>query len=218
MSPIVVSAIIFLCIFGSAMLGMWLHSVLPEHHLNDDTKDVVKLGVGLIGTMAALLLGLLVASAKSSYDARSSELTQVAANTILLDRALAHYGPETREARGLVKVVTARTIDQVWSKNGSAGALPSREVGGVLFDKVQELVPHSDAQRAVQSQAESIMVNIGQTRLLLFAQSASTISTPFLVVVVFWLSVLFVSFGLFAPRNATAIITLLIAAISVSGA
>jgi len=218
MSPVDVSAVIFLCIFGSALLGMWLHKVLPEEHLNNETKDLVKLGVALIGTMAALLLGLLVASAKSSYDVRSSELTQVAANTILLDRALAHYGPETRELRGLVKIVTARTIDQVWSEKGSAGVLPSREVGGVLFDKVQELIPRSDAQRAIQSQAESIMVSIGQARLLLFAQSESSISTPFLVVVVFWLSVLFVSFGLFAPRNGTAIATLLIAAVSVAGA
>ena len=218
MSPVEVSTIIFFCIFGSALLGMWLSGVLPQHHLNADTKDLVKLGVGLIGTMAALLLGLLVASAKSSYDARSSELTQLAANTILLDRALAHYGPETREVRGILKVVTTRTIDQVWSQAGSAGALPSQESGGALFDKVQALVPHSGAQRAIQSQVQSIMISIGQTRLLLFAQSASSISTPFLVVVVFWLSMLFVSFGLFAPRNGTAIATLMIAAISVAGA
>jgi hypothetical protein len=218
MSPIQVSAIIFFCIFGSALLGMWLNGILPEDHLNADTKDLIKLGVGLIGTMAALLLGLLVASAKSSYDARSSELTQLAANTILLDRALAHYGPETSGTRGILKIVTTRTIDQIWSQAGSAGALPSREAGGVLFDKVQELVPRSDAQCVLQSQAESIIISMGQTRLLLFAQSASSISIPFLVVVVFWLSVLFVSFGLFAPHNATATVTLLIAAISVAGA
>jgi len=166
--------------------------------------------------MAALLLGLLVASAKSSYDARSSELTQLAANTILLDRALAHYGPETGEIRQILKIVTARTIDQVWQKNG--GELPSQTGGGVLFDKVQELVPHSDSQRAIQSQAQSIMISSGQTRLLMFAQSSNSISTPFLVIVVFWLSMLFVSFGLFAPRNGTAITTLVIAAISVAGA
>jgi hypothetical protein len=88
----------------------------------------------------------------------------------------------------------------------------------VLFDKLQELVPRSDAQRALQSQAQSIMISIGRTRLLLFAQSGSSISKPFLVVVVFWLSMLFVSFGLFAPRNGTAIATLLIAALSVAGA
>jgi hypothetical protein len=77
-SPIEISSIIFLCIFGSAMLGMWLRGVLPQHHLDAETKDLVKLGVGLIGTMAALLLGLLVASAKSSYDTRRSEVSQMA--------------------------------------------------------------------------------------------------------------------------------------------
>jgi hypothetical protein len=217
-SAVEVSSIIFSCIFGGAMLGMWLRSVLPEHHLDAETKDLMKLGIGLIGTMAALLLGLLVASAKSSYDTRSSEVTQLAANVILLDRALAHYGPATGEIRGILKIATARMIDQFWSEQGTQGELPSQAVGNVVYDKIQELAPHSDAQRALQSQAESIMINFGQTRLLLFAQSGTSISTPFLVVVVFWVSTLFVSFGLFAPRNATAFVTLLIAALSVAGA
>lgn len=214
--PVEISAIIFFCIFAGALLGMWLANVLPAHHLNNETKDLVKLGVGLIGTMAALLLGLLVASAKSSYDARSSELTQMAANVVLLDRALAHYGSATAEARGTLKVAITRTIDDVWHENGGSG-LPARPLG-VVFDKVQELNPRSDAQRTIQSQAESIMINFAQERLLLFAQSGSSISTPFLVIVVFWLTVLFVSFGLFAPRNATAIVTLFVAALSVAGA
>jgi Protein of unknown function (DUF4239) len=200
------------------MLGMWLRSVLPEHQLDAETKDLVKLGVGLIGTMAALLLGLLVASAKSSYDSRSTEVTQLAANVILLDRALAHYGPATGEIRGILKIATSRMIDQFWSEQGTQGELPSQAAGNVVYDKIQELVPRSDGQRALQSQAESILINFAQTRLLLFAQSGTSISTPFLVVVVFWLSMLFVSFGLFAPRNATAIVTLLVAALSVAGA
>jgi Protein of unknown function (DUF4239) len=217
-SPIQVSAIIFLCIFGSAILGVWLHSVLPERLLDADTKDVVKLGVGLVGTMAALLLSLLVASAKSSYDTRSTEVTQMAANVVLLDRVLAHYGPATGQIRSILKIAIARLIDQVWSKEGKEDTLPSQAAGNVVYDKIQELEPHSDGQRALQSQAESVMVSFAQTRLLLFAQSGSSISRPFLVVVVFWLSMLFVSFGLFAPRNATAIVTLFVAAISVAGA
>lgn len=116
MSSIQASIVIFFCIFAGALIGMWLRSVLPPQHLSDETKDLVKLGAGLIGTMAALLLGLLVASAKSSYDARRTELTQIAANTILLDRALAHYGPTTAEARGTLKIAIARMIDQVGRK------------------------------------------------------------------------------------------------------
>ena len=220
MNPVEVRAIIFCCIFGGALLGMWLSHVLPEHNLYAETKDLVKLGVGLIGTMAALLLGLLVASAKSAYDARSSELTEMAANTILLDRALAHYGYTTTEVRGILKIAVGRMIDQVWGKDGTDGdvLISSSQPLGVVFDKIQGLAPRSDAQRAIQSQAESITVNLRQERLLLFAQSGSSISIPFLGVVVFWLTVLFVSFGLFAPRNPTAIATLFVVAISVAGA
>jgi hypothetical protein len=162
---------------------------------------------------------MLIASAKSSFDARKSELFQMAANAILLDRALAHYGSETGEIRGILKVAVARMIDQVWPKDSTGkGGLSSQSGGEVIYDRVQELVPHTDAQRAIQSQAESLVINLGQTRWLLFEQSGRAISTPFLVVVVFWLSTLFVSFGLFAPRNATAIATLLVIAISVAGA
>jgi hypothetical protein len=219
MSPIEITATIFACVFGSAMLGMWLRGVLPEHHLSPETKDVVKLGVGLIGTMAALLLGLLVASAKGSYDSRGSELTQMAANVILLDRVLAHYGPETAQIRGMLKTAVAQIIAQAWPASGKReGGLDAQTNREVLFDRLQELAPRSDAQRALQSQAESIAMSVGQQRWLLFAQGGSSISTPFLVVVVFWLSVLFVSFGLFAPRNATALVTLLVSALSVAGA
>ncbi len=142
MDPIQVSAIIFFCIFGGAVLGSWLRGVLPQHHLDGETKDLIKLGVGLIGTMAAMLLGLLVASAKSSYDARRSELTQMAANTILLDRALAHYGPETGAARVSLKTTVAGILDGIWGKDGKdRGATAPQTRNEILFDRIQELVP-----------------------------------------------------------------------------
>jgi hypothetical protein len=215
--PTELSVIIFFCIFSGAMIGMALRAVLPEHHLNTETRELVKLGVGLIGTMAALLLGLLVASAKSSYDARGSEVNQMAANVILLDRALAHYGPGAGELRGMLKTAMVQLIDQIWSKEGDKPFLP-QGTGNILYDKIAELTPQTDAQRELKAQAQSILVNFGQTRLLLYAQSGTSISTPFLVVVVFWLATLFVSFGLFAPHNGTAVVTLLVAAISVAGA
>jgi hypothetical protein len=197
------------------MLGMWLRGVLPQHHLDAETKDLIKLGVALIGTMAAMLLGLLVASAKSAYDARRSELTQMAADTILVDRVLAHYGPETGEARGLLKASVVGMLDRIWGNKDEGAPQIQNEI---LFDKLLELVPQNDSQSAIKSQVESMAFNLGQTRWLLFEQSGSSISTPFLVVVVFWLSTLFVSFGLFAPRNATAFFTLFISALSVAGA
>ena len=133
MNPIEISAIIFCCIFGGALLGIWLRHALPERHFDAETKDLVKLGVGLIGTMAALLLGLLVASAKSAYDARSNELMQMAANTVLLDRALVHYGPPAVPIRAVLKIAIARMIDQVWGKEATdANALPASQPLGVV--------------------------------------------------------------------------------------
>jgi len=223
-SPLEITVIIFFCMFGGAMFGIWLRGVLPKEHLDAETKDLVKLGMGLIGTMTALLLGLLIASAKSSFDAHNNELTQMAANIIVLDRTLTHYGPETREIRGVLRQAVIRTIGQIWPKDSEAGGglgpggLGTQTGGEVIYDKIQELGPRTEAQRAIQSQAESLMINLAQTRWLLFAQSARAISTPFLIVVVFWLSMLFVSFGLFAPLNATAIATLLVIAISSAGA
>jgi hypothetical protein len=219
MSPIEISLVIFACVFGGAVAGMWLRTVLPEHHLNAESKSVVTLSVGLIGTMAALVLGLLVASAKSSYDTHSSELTQMAANVIMLDRVLAHYGNETTEIRGLLKAAVTRTIAQIWSKEGIERVVFAAPVNReILFDKIEELAPHNDAQRLFQSQAESMAISLGQTRWLLFEQTGTSIATPFLVVMVFWLGVLFLSFGLFAPFNATTLITLLVSAMSVAAA
>jgi hypothetical protein len=218
MTPIETSTLIFGCVFAGALIGMWLRSVLPEHHLGNDTKDLVKLGVGLIGTMTALVLGLLVASAESSYSTQSAELTQMAANIILLDRMLAHYGPDAADARATLKVAVARNLDQIWPKDGVERSSSSRPNNDVMFDKLMELTPHSDNQRALQAEAESTAISLGQTRWLLFEQNGMRVSKPFLVVVVFWLSILFVSFGLFAPRNATATTTLIVSAISVAGA
>jgi hypothetical protein len=122
MSSITISLIVFTCVFGGALLGIFLHAVLPQHHLSNETKDIVKLGMGLVGTMAALVLGLLVASAKGSYDNQSAELTQMSANIALLDRALALYGPETKETRAVLHGVVARILDQMCLK--MAPALP----------------------------------------------------------------------------------------------
>jgi hypothetical protein len=174
MGPVEISAIVFACVFGGSILGMLLRPILPEHHLNAEAKDVIKLGVGLIGTMTALVLGLLVASAKGAYDTRRAELTQMAANTILLDRVLAHYGPETAEVRGLLKLAVAGMIDQIWARSGGTNVSPPA-LREVLFDKLQELVPRTDAQRAIQQQAETMAISIGQTRWLLFEQSGSSI-------------------------------------------
>jgi hypothetical protein len=220
MNSIAVSLIVFTCVFGGALLGMLLRAVLPEHHLGSDSKDIVKLGMGLVGTMAALVLGLLVASAKGSYDVQGSELTQLSANVVLLDRVLAHYGPETKESRDLLRGFVARLVDRMWSKERarSTPADPSSAHGEALFEKIQGLSPKDERQRWLQAEALNIVTVLGQTRWSMYEQGTTSVSLPLLVVLVLWLTLILGSFGLFAPANATVITSLCLSALSVSGA
>ena len=199
---------------------MFVHNALPEEHLSSDSKDVVKLGIALIATMSALVLSLLVASAKSAFDTRSSQLVEASADMILLDRALARYGPETKEARSLLQRSVAATIDRFWPAEGAKHIAidPGASPVEALYDKIEALSPQSDAQRSMQSQALTLAGAVARTRLLLFEHLGTSIPVPFLVVLVFWLCIIFASFGLFAPRNATVIAVLCVCALSVAGA
>ena len=219
-NSIALSFVVFAFVFGGVLVGMLLHSVLPHHHLDSESKDIVKLGTGLVGTMAALILGLLVASAKGSYDAESAALTQMSANIDLLDRILALYGPETKDARVLLQGAVSRILDQMWSQDDSTSVqlAPPASGGEALFERIQALTPATEAQRALQAQALSIAMDVGKTRWLMYEQARSSVSLPLLIVVVIWLTVIFVSFGLFAPFNATVVSSLVVAALSVSGA
>lgn len=217
MNFIAIRLIVLACVFGAALIGMFLRAVLPEQHLSADSKDTVRLGIGVISTMAALVLGLLVASAKNFYDAQSSELTQMSANVILLDRVLAHYGPEAKEARDLLRGAVARTLNLIWHQDHSE-MVPTAAGGEVLYDKIQALSPKNDAQHALQAQASSMAIDLGKLRWLMFEQGSTSISLPLLWMLVFWLVIVFTSFGLFAPSNPTVIATLFLCALSVSGA
>ena len=220
MSPVSIGWIVFACVFGGALIGMALRLILPEHHLSADSKDVIKMGTGLTATMAALVLALLIASAKSSYDAQRNEVTQIAANVILLDRGLAHYGPETKGARDLLRSYAAQTLDQLWRKNDASTMEiePTSALGTKFYDNVEELSAQNEVQRSIKVQAQKMTIELGQTRWLLFEQGGSSIPMPFLVLLVFWVTIIFLSFGLFAPPNATVVAALFLCALSVSGA
>jgi hypothetical protein len=220
MSSIAISLIAFACVFGAALLGIFLRPIMPEHHLSADSKEAVKLAMGLVATMSALVLGLLVSSAKSFYDTQSAEVTEMSAKVVSLDRVLAIYGLETREARDMLRVAVVDNLNRVWPQERtrtSQVAAPTAGAEGVL-GKVQALSPKDDKQRSLQAQAVSIAIGVGQTRWLMYEQGAASVSKPMLVVLVFWLTVLFFSFGLFAPRNATVTTALFVSGLSVSGA
>jgi uncharacterized protein DUF4239 len=215
-----VAWIIFACAFGGSLFGMLLRATLPDHHLSDESKDVIKLACALIATMTALVLGLLIASAKGRYDQAQTEVIDLSANILLLDSLLAHYGPETKDIRAMLHDVLAGSVDRIWVQDNGASAHPrpiSAEADEVI-DRIEQLKPANDTQRALQADCRSQIATLVRTRMLLFEQTSSSIPFPFLVVVVFWLTILFISFGLFAPFNTTVIGTLLVCAMSVAGA
>jgi len=220
MHSLAVSLLVFVVVFGSAMVGLLLRTLLPKQHLSAESKKVIQLGIGLVGTMSALVLGLLVASAKGSFDAQSTEITQASANVILLDRLLAHYGPETKEIREGLRTTVARFLDVLWSEDAHGPAQLGAESTGneVLYEKIHNLSPQNDRQRRIQSQSADVVMNLALTRWLLFEQGALSVSRPMLIIMVFWLAIIFTSWGLFAPPNATVIATLVVAALSVSSA
>jgi len=222
MSAWAVGLITLVCVFGGAVLGLYLRTVLPEHHLGEDSKDVVKLVTGLVATLSALVLGLLIASAKTSFDAVNDAFSESAARVLLVDRVLAQYGPETKAVRDLVRRALAQRLQQLFPDEAAPGARTDSLRGSVTLEEIQTrvraLVPGNAAQRELQSRAEQILGDLAQARWMTFERTVSSTPPAFLVVLVSWLAAMFCSFGLFAPRHATAIAALFIGALSVSTA
>jgi hypothetical protein len=213
---------VFACVFGGTLFGMYMGKKVAAHHLSADSKEVMKMALGIIGTLAALVLGLLLASAKSSFDAKGNGINQISADLILLDRALARYGPETRDARDLLRNALAADIHQVWPEEKLQMAkLDTSEARAGLEaveGRVQDLSPRTDAQRGLQSRALSIISEIGQERVLNLERIKTTIPIPFLIVLVWWFTIIFACLSLFAPRNALVVVIMFACALSVSAA
>jgi hypothetical protein len=166
---------------------MWLQRVLPERHLDDASKDTVKLGAGLLGTLAALVLGLLVSSAKTSFDAMNTGIAQAGAKVLLIDHMLADYGPETKDVREQLRHIVASSIDRIWpEEKGSAGglrAMESLDGAGKLFKaKLRELTPTTDFQKSRLAQAVQLSDDVLQTRLLLMEGEQTNLPATFIVV------------------------------------
>jgi hypothetical protein len=224
MKPTVIGAIVFVCTFGGALFGMWLRTALPGQHLNADSKDTVKVGIGLIATMTALILGLITASAKSSYDALDRAVKQTAADILTLDRVLARYGSDASEIRKNLKHAIGDRIEMIWPQGSfkSANLDPLRSGAESEVERlagaIRGLNPRDDTQRALKSRALDLTEALLQARWLVLAGTETSVPVPFLVILLFWLTITFASFGLFAPRNATVLVVLLVCAVSVASA
>ena len=210
----------FACFFGGAFLGMYLRNRLPGHHLNDDSRHLLQLGLGIIGTMAGLVLGLLVGSATANYNSQRSELLDITSKVVLLDRMLAHYGPEAGATRRAIRVAVQQTLNKMWPEPGATAPQldPAAVRGELVLDDLENLPARNDRQKMLKPQAIGLALNIAQTRWLMFEQTGSSISAALLVLLIFWFTITFIGFGIFSPLNPTVAVALGLAALAVSGA
>lgn len=207
---------------GGGATGSLLRRTLPDHHLDEHAKDIVRLGTGLVATISALVLGLLISSANSSFEAQRNEVRQMAASIILLDELLERYGPEARPVRQMLRAAIDPLVFQLWGELGARGpqAMAMEPSGNAsrAYIAMHDLAPQNDTQRSIKAQALQIATDTQKSRLMLFERSHVAIPAPFLAILIFWLTMIFVSFCLFSPLNPTSIVALILIALSASGA
>jgi hypothetical protein len=220
MQSIYVSALVFLIVFGGAGLGMTLRRLLPEEHFSQDARVVISLSTGVVVTMTGLVLGMLVSSAKSSYDAQRARVEQVSTRIILLNRTLVEYGPEADPIRSQISGLVEATLHRVWPREAFKPVqLQPTDYLEKIEQQLRFLAPMNDHQAAVKIKALSLVDDLRQYSWLVFIETESnSLPTPLLVVLVSWLVAVFVSFGLVATPNPTVIVSLMISALAVSSA
>lgn len=222
MNALLLAAFVFVVLGFSMVLGMAVRDRLPAHHLNTDSKAVMQLATAVVGTLAALALGLLIASAKSAYDSAERDLKATAADIVLLDRNMVQYGPETRDARLLLRKLIQNRLDRGWSIETSdqplAGAPPEYQDIETVQRALRSLNPPDQAQRYLQTRSLDVAGRIAEGHWLRIETADEGLPWGFFTVLVFWLALLFGTFGLQAPPNPTVMIINTICALSVAGA
>jgi hypothetical protein len=221
-NAIAISFAAFVIMLCGAAAGAGLHRILPQNHLNDHSKDIVRLGSALIATISALVLGLLITSAKNTYDLQRNEVRQITARLVLTDSLLMRYGPEASTARELLRQSITPMISRIWGQRAVASATgapfqPSLE-GSLVYQAIEQLPEQNAVHRTLKLQALQTITSVTEQRILLFEQSDAGLPVPLLIVLIFWLTILLASFTLFSPLNPTSVVALLIIALSAAGA
>ena len=217
MTATIIAAITFACAFGCALVGSFLRDRLPPPHLSRESQDVVRLGMGLVATMTALLLGLVTVAVRNGYDAQDNAIKTSAVNLLTLDRHLARYGEATRPTRQLLRAAVEYRLKTTWPDEGGGGVTTTLPIAAIedIQNQMLALAPQNDTERFFKGEALKLSEDVMKARWRLLA-IGSSIPRGILAVVIFWLAVTFASFGLYAPRNATVVGVLLIAALSVA--
>ena len=220
MSSSSASLLLLIALIVVVAMGKKIRIFLPSEHLSPDSRDTVKLAMGLVATMTALLLGLLVSSAKGTYDTRRSEIIQMSSAVSFLNRLLLLYGPETTAVRAGLRDGVAESIHQMWPETSIPNGVlaPAATAASSTFAAIQGLTPNNDLQRELKTLATSQAVEIGSLRMLIVAQAVPSIPIPLLIMVGCWLLIIFLGFSLLAPPNTTTLLALTSAAVSVAGA
>jgi ABC-type amino acid transport system permease subunit len=219
MASIIIGLISFTAIFGGVVIGMLLRRRLPDHHLNAETQSAVTVSVAVIGTLSALVLGLMITAANHSFSARSDEVRELSLQLIRMERNLVRYGPETDDVRAKLRTWGEAKTRQLFPTEGQAP--PSSESTVVMLEKVQDAVLALTPKDEKQTYLRTLCVNLSSTlihaRWSLETRAGHSIPVPFLVLLIFWLTIVFASFGLFAPANPTTTVILLLCCLAVSG-
>jgi Protein of unknown function (DUF4239) len=220
MEPVLVAVLVFVLVFGGALAGLAAGRWLPEHHQDAETRDAVKLVMGLIATVSALVLSLLIASAHNSYNKQENEVQQLGAHIAQLNQVLASYGPEADGVRAQLRRLGETELVRIWRHAAPTSTLAPANLGHgeEIYQKLAALTPKDEAQRFAQTRALQLATTMDGTRRLLYEQAGGSLSWPFFVVLVFWLVTLFIGFSLYARRNATAIAAFFVGALTVAGA
>ena len=220
LSSVGVAGIVLLCVMGGSTLGMWLGARLPEPHRNSDSRDAVKLATGMLSVLAALVLGLLIAGVKNSFDTTDTQIRQFASTLILLNQTLEDFGPETAAPRAMLRDYTARALADNWPPDKAAPIRMEDAEAGKLLDGVRAavlLLPGGSQRRdTLRADAASLVEEALKTRWLLIERAESSIHPLFLDTLIVWITLIFISFGYSAPRNATVAASFLLSALALA--
>lgn len=222
MSTYFISFLVLACMLAGMAVGFYLRNYLPAQHFHEDTKDITKTAAGMLATLVALIIGLLVSSSKSAFDSTSTSITESGAKMIRLDKVLARYGQEAKVIREKLRQAVAEGLEYIWPSEGSRRAdLHQVETAtgmDEVHDRIRELAPHNEAEQYLKTQALQLSSDLLQTRWMIIEQSQNPLPAMLLVVLAFWLAAFFASLGLLSPRNITAFTALFVCSLSMAGA
>lgn len=211
MSPTVTATIAFVLILGGTLIGTLVRGRMPEHHLTGDSKEVIRLATALVATLTGLVLALMFASTRTSFEHTSASVSRLAVDFAELDEILEDYGPDAAPIRRQLRADVGPVIDSIWQEDALAAGRqpPSRKSHGAgALSMIRELQPKTPIQAAIQARALQISGDISQMRLGLLAQPPDSVSTPFMVVLVLWLIFIFTTFAMSSKPNVTLTVVL----------